>query len=295
MRLLPAVSLAILLTLSAPAHAAEYVVMKVNGQDVSSAEVLKLWNGLFPEGAAPKFDTAQPDMRDRILRAVIAEKLLYGEAMKQGVDKSAKFQAELEDIKKKLMVRSFLDAKTGDLITDADLKREYDTMTAGKKDEKQVRARHILLANEEDAKAAKKKLDEGKKFEDVAKDFSKDPGSAKQGGDLGFFTRDKMVKEFSDAAFAMKKGEVSAPVKSAFGWHIIKVEEITTVPLPKFSEVKEQMKAKLQEKKLNDYIGGLVKSAEVKVFDAQGKEIAFDRNLPTPPADASATVPVKAN
>jgi len=82
----------------------------------------------------------------------------------------------------------------------------------------------------------------------VARDFSKDPGSAKQGGDLGYFTRDKMVKEFGDAAFSMKKGEISGPVKSSFGYHIIKVEDTRKVTAPTFNEVKDQIKAKLQEK-----------------------------------------------
>lgn len=294
MRFATAVSLAVLLTFSAPAMADEYVMMKVNNQDVSSTEVQHMWEGLFPAGQAPTFDSVKPDVKERILRAVMAEKVLYSEALKQGVDKSAKLTAELEDMKKKLVVRTYLDSKTADMITDLDLKKEYDAMLAAMKDEKQVRARHILLATEDDAKEAKKKLDSGKSFEEVARDYSKDPASAKQGGDLGTFTRDKMVKEFADAAFAMKKGEVSGPVKSAFGWHIIKVEEISKVPAPTFNDVKDQLRGKLQEKKLNDFIGGLVKSADVKVFDAKGKEVAFDRNLPTADAKPAKAEPVEA-
>jgi peptidyl-prolyl cis-trans isomerase C len=198
---------------------------------------------------------------------------------------------ELEDVKRKLVVKSFLDTKTADMITDADLKKEYETMISGMKDEKEVHARHILLATEADAKEAKKKLDAGKSFEEVAKDFSKDPGSAKQGGDLGYFTKDKMVKEFADAAFSMKKGEVSGPVKSSFGYHIIKVEDARKVTAPTFNEVKDQIKGKLQEKKLNDYIAGLVKSADVKVFDAKGKETPFNKNLPEEGKPAAAAKP----
>ena len=280
MRFVHAVSLAALLTFSAPVFADEYVMMKVNNQDISSAEVQHMWEGLFPQGQAPAFDTTKPEMRERILRAMMAEKIIYGEAIKQGVDKSDKLQKELEDVKKKLVVRTFLDSKTADMVTDADLKKDYDTMIANAKDEKEVHARHILLASEADAKEAKKKIDAGKSFEDVAKDFSKDAASAKQGGDLGYFTKDKMVKEFADAAFAMKKGEVSGPVKSSFGYHIIKVEDVRKVVQPTFNEVKDQLKAKEQEKKLNDYIGGLVKSADVKVFDAKGKEMPFNKNLP---------------
>lgn len=284
MRLAYAVSVIALLSFSAPALADEYVIMKVNNQDVTSSEVKRLWEGLFPVGQAPAFDSVKPDMRDRILRGVMAEKILYGEALKAGIDKSPKLVSDLEDLKKKLIVRSYLDAKSSDLISDAELKKEYDTVISGMKEEKQVHARHILLATEEEAKEAKKKIDSGKSFEEVAKDYSKDATSAKNGGDLGFFTRDKMVKEFADAAFSMKKGEVSGPVKTSFGYHIIKVEEIGKMPVPTFEEVKPQIQAKLQEKKLNDFIGGLVKNADVKVFDVNGKEVPFDRNLP--PADA---------
>ena len=188
MRFVSAVSLAALLAVAAPAFADDYVMMKVNNVDVSSTEIQHMWEGLFPAGQAPAFDSIKPEMRDRVLRAALAEKVLYTEALKQGADKSEKFQRDLEDVKKKLIVRSFLDSKTGDSISDADLKKEYDTLVSAMKDEKQVHARHILVASEEEAKDVKKKLDAGKKFEDLAREYSKDPGSAKQGGDLGTFT-----------------------------------------------------------------------------------------------------------
>jgi peptidyl-prolyl cis-trans isomerase C len=280
MRLLKTVSMIALLACATPAFAEEYVMMKVNNQDVTSAEVARVWEGLFPPGQAPDFTKVDDAMRERVLRAVMAERILLGEATKAGVDKTESFTRELEDIKRKQMVRVFLEAKTADMITDSDLKKEYEADIAKLKDEREVRARHILVPTEDEAKAAKKKLSEGKSFEDVAKELSKDPGSAKQGGDLGYFTRDKMVKEFADAAFALKKGEVSAPVKSPFGFHIIKMEDSRKVKAPTFNEVKDQLRARLQEKKLNDYVEGLVKAANVKVFDAKGKELDFEKDLP---------------
>lgn len=280
MRFFSSLSLVALLAFAAPAFADDFVMMKVNGQDVKSSEIQRMWEGMFPAGQAPAFDGIKPDMRERILRAAMAEKVVAAEAIKQGADKSDKFQRELAELKNKLLVRSFLDSKTADMITEADLKREYDNVTATMKDEKEVRARHILLATEAEAKDAKKKLDAGKSFEDVAREFSKDAGSAKQGGDLGYFTKDKMVPEFANAAFAMKKGEVSAPVKSSFGYHIIKVEDIRKLAAPAYAEMKDQLRGKLQEAKLNSYIGGLVKTADVKVFDAKGKEIPFSKDLP---------------
>ena len=280
MRLNHTILMATFLTFTAPAFADEYVMMKVNNQDISSAEVQHVWKGLFPEGKAPAFETAKPDVRERVLRAVMAEKLVYNDAIKQGADKAPKLVQELEDVKKKLVVRSFLDAKTAAMITDADLLRDYDAIVSTTKDEKEVRARHILLATEDEAKAAKKKLDAGKGFEELAKELSKDPGSATKGGDLGYFTKDKMVKEFANAAFSMKKGELSGPVKSSFGYHLIKVEDARKVAAPAFSEVKDQLRGAQQQKKLNEYITALIKSADVKTFNAKGKELPFAKDMP---------------
>ncbi len=285
--------LMMMLATATPSVAAEYIIMKVNQQDVSSAEVVRTWESLFPQGQAKPFDTLTPDVRERVLRAVMAEKIIYDEAIKQGADKAPGVVRELEEIRRKLIITSFLKSRTADSITEADLKREYDSLAASSKNEKEVRARHVLLASETEAKEAKKKIDAGTSFETVAREISKDPGSAKQGGDLGYFTRDKMVKEFADAAFSMKKGEVSGPVKSQFGYHIIKVEDQRSVTPPSFVEAKEPLRAALQEKKLNGYVAGLVGAAQVKLFDAKGKEIPFEKNLPeatkaqTPPVSTA--------
>ena len=185
MRFAATVSVIALLACTTPALAADYVMMKVAGQDVTSAEAKKFWEGLFPAGEAPAFDSVKSDVRDKVLRGLMAEKLIYAEAVAKGTDKSDAVLKQLEDMKRKLVIKTFLDSKTADSIGDGELKKEYDAIVAVNKDEREVRARHILVPTEAEAKDARKKLDEGKKFEDVAKDFSKDPGSAKNGGDLG--------------------------------------------------------------------------------------------------------------
>ena len=103
-----------------------------------------------------------------------------------------------------------------------------------------MHARHILLESEDEAKKAQARVKGGEDFAKVAKELSKDPGSS-EGGDLGFFTKDRMVKEFADAAFAMKPGDISVPVKSQFGWHVIRLEERRTKPIPSFDQVKPQI------------------------------------------------------
>ncbi len=278
--LLSTAAVTLMLSLSTPAMANDYVMMKVNNKDVAQSEVVAMWEGLFPPGSAPDLDAVDPQMRDKILRGIMTEKLLLGEAEKAGIDTSAEIEKQLADLKKKLVVKRFLDQKTAQLITEADLKREYDAYVASLRNEKEARARHILVETEKEAKELKAQLSDGKSFDELARDYSRDPGSARQGGDLGYFTRDKMVKEFADAAFAMSKGEVSDPVKSQFGWHIIKLEDLRKVTAPTYNEAKESIRARLQDKKLGDYVKSLVKNADVKLFDAKGKEVKFSKEIP---------------
>ncbi len=278
--LLSTAAVALTLAFSAPAFADDFVMMKVNKQDVTQSEVQAMWEGLFPAGSAPALDSMKPDMRDKVLRGIMTEKLLLAEAEKAGIDKSAVVEKQLAELKKKLVVKAFLDQKTAAMISEADLKREYDALVSSTRNQQEARARHILVPTEKEAKDVQKQLANGKSFEEVARDYSKDPGSASQGGDLGYFTKDKMVNEFADAAFKLKKGEVSDPVKSQFGWHIIKLEDLRKVTPPTYNEAKEALRARLQDKKLGDYVKGLVKKADVTLYDAKGKEVAFSKDIP---------------
>ena len=257
----------------------DYVMLRVGNQDIPASEVRRMWTSIFPPGAAPDLESVKPELRNKLLQGVMTERLLYAEAIKQGVEKSEPVQRDLEDIKRKLYVKALLEAKTSD-ISDKDLQSEYEKLVATLRDVKEARARHILVAEEKDATLLKQKIDEGKAFEDVAKEYSKDPGSAKQGGDLGYFTKDKMVKEFADAAFALKKGAVSAPVKTSFGWHLIKLEDVRPVTIPTFNDARDGLKTKIQERRLEDYVRSLVKQTDVKLFDAKGKELPFTKELP---------------
>ena len=139
-----------------------------------------------------------------------------------------------------------------------------------------MHARHILVENEDDAKKAYDRVKGGEDFAKVAKELSKDPGSS-DGGDLGWFTKDRMVKEFADAAFAMKPGDISQPVKSQFGWHVIKVEERRTKPVPTFDQVKPQI-ATLSDAKV---AAGPHPEAALRGQDREAEP-------PTPPAAAPA-------
>lgn len=270
-----------LVSIAHGALADDYVMLKVNKQDVTAAQVQQTWEGLFPPGSAPAFDTVNEAVRQNVLRGIITEKLVMGEALKQGIDKNEAVLKEIEQTKEKIVLRAFLDAKTDGSITENDVKAEYDRFVRNLRDEKEIRARHILVQTEKEAKDLLEKVEDGGDFAKVAEEFSKDPGSAKQGGDLGYFTKDKMVKEFAEAAFDLDKGKVSEPVKSPFGWHIIKVEDIRNVTIPTYNDAKDALRMRLQEKKLNSYVQQLLKQSDITYFDAKGKQIPFNKE----PAD----------
>ena len=150
------------------------------------------------------------------------------------------------------------------VASDQALKKYYDEQIGQVKPVEEVRARHILVEGEEDAKKIATRLKGGEDFAKIAKEVSKDPGSGAEGGDLGFFTKDRMVPEFAEAAFAMKPGEVSQPVKSQFGWHVIKLEERRQKPLPTFDQVKDRIAQALAAKAQTDYLQGLRASAKIE-------------------------------
>jgi peptidyl-prolyl cis-trans isomerase C len=143
----------------------------------------------------------------------------------------------------------------------------YEEAVKQSGDEQEVRARHILVATEAEAKTIVTEVNKGTDFAELARQKSKDPGAAAEGGDLGWFGKDQMVPEFADAAFKMNKGQVSEPVKTQFGWHIIKVEDKRTKPVPEFAKVKDQIETFVMRKAQADYVAKLREGAKVERFD----------------------------
>jgi peptidyl-prolyl cis-trans isomerase C len=146
------------------------------------------------------------------------------------------------------------------------MKKVYDDAAKQISGEQEVHARHILVETEDEAKAIKAELDKGADFAELAKKKSKDPG-ASDGGDLGFFTKEQMVPEFSDVAFKLNPGQISDPVKSQFGWHIIKVEEKRNRKPPEFDQVKGQIETYVTRKAQAEYVGKLRDGAKIERFD----------------------------
>ncbi len=264
--------------------AGDYVIVKYNNDEIRLSEVLDTWKNLFPGGNSPDFKSFDENIRQNVLRGIVSEKLLYKEALKAGYDKNPTVKKRMEDMQKQIVIQSYMESKAKDLVTDAELKKAYDQKVRESSGAEEVKARHILVKTEEEAKKIAEQLKKGDDFEKIAREQSTDKGSGAQGGDLGWFTKDKMVAEFADAAFALKKGEVSAPVKSGFGWHIIKLEDRRAVKPASFEESKEELKGEVSEKVVEDYLSSLLKAASVKYYDENGKELPFDASAKPVPA-----------
>lgn len=278
------VLLAATLLVSTAAIAAEdYPIVKYGNEQIKYSEVLETWKTLFPGGNAPDFKSFDENIRQNVLRGMVSEKLLYKEALKAGFDKNPIVKKRMEEMQKQIVLQSYMEDKAKTLVTEDQLKKAYEEKVKKSAGVEEVKARHILVKTEEEAKKIADQLKKGGDFEKIAREQSTDKGSGAQGGDLGWFTKDKMVAEFADAAFALKKGEISAPVKSGFGWHIIKLEDRRTMKPASYEESKEELKGEVSEKAVEEYVSGLLKTAGVKYYDESGKELPFDTTVKAAP------------
>lgn len=272
----------------APKPRADFTILRFGNQEIKNSEVKDIWSGLFPGGSAPEFETFDESIRQNVLRGIVSERLIYDQAVKDGFDKNPDVLKRIAALQKQVVMQTYVENKSKNMVNDQQLKAAYAEKVAAMKDQEEVRARHILLASEDEAKEIHKQLKKGGDFEKIAKEKSTDKGSGAQGGDLGYFTKDRMIPEFADAAFKLKAGELSDPVKSSFGWHVIRVEDKRKMQVPTFDDLKDGLRTEVTNKNLQDYIEGLLKATEIKYFDADGKEKDFSKSLKKPEAAAAA-------
>jgi peptidyl-prolyl cis-trans isomerase C len=232
----------------------------VNGKPVPKARLDLLTTQLARAGRP-----VTPEMEDQIKQEVIAREVFMQEAQSRGLDGSDDYKAQLELARQTILIRElFADYQKKNPVSDAEVKAEYDKFVAANGG-KEYHARHILVESEAEAKQAIADIRKGKKFEDVAKAKSKDPGSAPNGGDLDWATAASYVPEFSQAMIKLGKGQMTQePVKSNFGWHVIRVEDIREAQLPKLEEVKPQIAQQLQQQKLAKFQEDLRAKAKVE-------------------------------
>jgi peptidyl-prolyl cis-trans isomerase C len=255
--LLSAVAAAFLCA-AAPAMAQNVAI--VNGKPVPKSRVDTLATQLAKSGRP-----VTPEMQGQLKDEVIAREVFMQEAQKRGLDATDDFKAQLELARQTLLIRElFTDYQKNNPVSDAEVKAEYDKFVAANGG-KEYHARHILVAKEDEAKAIIASLKKGAKFEDIAKKQSKDPGSGANGGDLDWANAASYVPEFSSALVKLKKGQTTdVPVKSQFGWHVIRLDDVRQAQLPKLEEVKPQIAQQLQQQKLAKFQEDLRGKAKVE-------------------------------
>ena len=248
------------------AAAADPVVARVNGVDIKQSDL-----DFAESEVGPRLDNYQPaDRKKVLLQYVIENELMAGAGQKDNLDKTESFASRLAYHQRRALRDAFFDAKISDAVTEAEAKKIFDEKIGQLKPEQEIRARHILVASEEEAKEIAERLKKGDDFAALAKEKSKDSGA--EGGDLGFFTRGQMLKPFEDAAFAIDVGAISEPVQTQFGWHIIKVEEKRDQQLPSFDQVKTAIMSQLVQQRAQEVVTGLRDAATIEVVDPELKE-----------------------
>ena len=271
-----------------PVRAAESdpVLAKVNGSEIHASDV-----ALAEEELGPSLQQMDPSTRkDNVLSFLIDMKIVSKAAEDKKIENNDDFKKRLAFTRNRLLMDSLLASEGKAATTDDAMKKVYDEASKQITGEQEVRARHILVETEDEAKAIKAELDKGADFAELAKKKSKDPG-ASDGGDLGFFTKEQMVPEFSAVAFALEPGKISDPVKSQFGWHIIKVEEKRNRKAPDFEQVKAQIETYVTRKAQADYVAKLREAAKVERMDKPA-DAAKD---PAARADAAKDAPKPAD
>ena len=244
------------------------VLVKVDGKDITLADV-KLAEA---EIGTDISSIPEGDRLRAIVEYLIDNNVLAAAAEKENMGSGPAFDARVAYYKKRALRDAYTEAKVKNGVAEADAKKVYDDQVAKIPAQEEIHARHILVEKEDEAKAIVDRLGKGEKFEDIAKTASKDPGSGANGGDLGFFSRGQMVKPFEEAAFTLKPGEVSKPVQSQFGWHIIRLEEKRNRPLPTFDSVKERILSSLTQKKSQEVMALLRGAAKIDVVDEDLKK-----------------------
>jgi Parvulin-like peptidyl-prolyl isomerase len=243
------------------------VVAIVNGTELRASAVAAYQRSLPPQMAAQV-------PYEALLDSLISSQLVYEQAKKDGLDKDAEVKQALKQFEQQLMVKAWINKKLKTEISDDAVRQGYDTFLAGFTPGDEVRARHILTETEDQAKAVIAELKKGADFTETAKAKSKDPSAKQNGGDLGYFTKDEMVPQFAEAAFAMKPGDLSgAPVKSQFGWHVIKLEDRRLASPPTFEQARPVIRERLAEETADRLVSDIRAKAKVKRFDPEGKPL----------------------
>jgi len=277
---LGALAVAALLHAPGPLKADDAVVARANGVDIHESDL-----AFAEEEIGANMPQMGPDQKRDYLITYLSDVIVLSQAAeKQKLADTADVQRRLTFDHNRVLMEALLQKAGRAAITDAAMHQVYDDAIKQMQPEQEVHARHILVASEDEAKAIAADLKKGADFTTLAKEKSKDPGAA-NGGDLGYFTKDQMVPEFAEVAFKLDKGQVSDPIRTQFGWHIIKVEDKRTKPTPTFDQVKGQLQNYVAHRAQAELVDNLRKTAQIE---------RLDKPAPTPdPSALNPAAPAK--
>jgi peptidyl-prolyl cis-trans isomerase C len=253
------------LPLGAASAQSDPVIAKVNGTEVKQSDLTAA-----EEELAGQLPPMAPDAKRDYLVTYVADMLLVAKAAEdKKLAETEDFKRKMANARSKLLMEALLQTEAKAAVTDEAMKKVYDEAIKQMAEEEEVSARHILVETEDEAKKILADLKKGADFLAIAKEKSKDPGSKESGGDLGFFGKDQMVPEFANAAFKLDKGQLSEPVKSQFGWHIIRLDDKRKKQPPQFDQVKDQIQTFVQRRAQAEMITKLRESAKIERLDAK--------------------------
>jgi len=285
-------ALATFVAFQAPVRAqdgADAVVAKVGDVEIHQSELDLAVANLDPQLAQ------LPDDQKKVaaLSAAIDVKLLAKDAAAEKLDQTPEFKKRMQYLADRELHNAYFKKHVVDTVTDAEVKARYDKEVAALPKQEEVHARHILVKTEDEAKDVIKQLDAGKNFADLAKEKSTDPNEA-DGGDLGYFTKGRMVKEFEDAAFALDKGAYTkTPVKTDFGYHVILVEDKRDAAPPAYDQVKDQVRQLVMRDKYLALLTAAKEKSKIDITDEALRKGYDDANKQPQPGDAPAAAPAQ--
>lgn len=260
-------ALSLVLLGSFTASADDAVVAKINGKAITDAD-LKLAEAEI----GPELGNLPPPTKRRVLVEYLIENQLLATAAEDNkLASGPQFEQRAQYWRRRALRDTYFDTSIKDAVKEADAKKIYDQQVSAIKPTEEIRAAHILVKEEAKAKELSEKISKGGDFAALAKEFSIDPGSKDNGGDLGYFAKGQMVPQFEEAAFKLGKGEVSAPVQTQFGWHIIKVSDKRDRQPPAFDAVKDRLMASMVNQKAQEVVTNLRSKAQIEYVDPEIK------------------------
>jgi len=247
---------------TAPRAQDDPVIARVNGVDIRQSDI-----AIAEDDVGGNMPAMPPEQKREYLVTYLTDVVLLAQAAEQQkLGDRPDIKRQLAFARNKVLMGALLQNAAKAAETDAEMHKVYDQAAKEMGAEQEVHARHILVETEAEAKAIEAELKKGADFADEAKKKSKDPGAA-NGGDLGYFTKDQMVPEFAEAAFKLDKGQISDPIHTQFGWHIIKVEDKRTKPTPSFEDVKPQVENYIAHRAQAQLVDSLRKTATIERLD----------------------------